>query len=112
MSEDFKQMLAETGLPVEETQIRQKFEELTAQENIITNTSKMSPFWRLITAIAIKPVKWLIDHLIAEILPNLFVKTAKEKWLQIHAWAIGLDFKQATKAEGVIHFTKESELTE
>ena len=112
MSEDFKQMLAETGLPVEETQIRQKFEELTAQENLITNTSKMSPFWRLITAIAVKPVKWLTDHLIAEILPNLFVKTAKEKWLQIHAWAIGLDFKQATKAEGVIHFTKESNLTE
>lgn len=112
MSEDFKQMLAETGLPVEETQIRQKFEELTTQENIITNTSKMSPFWRLITAIAIKPVKWLIDHLIAEILPNLFVKTAKEKWLQLHAWAIGLDFKQATKAEGVIHFTKESDITE
>lgn len=109
---DFKQMLAESGLPVEETQIRQKFEELTAQENLITNTSKMSPFWRLITAIAVKPMKWLIDHLIAEILPNLFVKTAKEKWLQIHAWAIGLDFKQATKAEGVIHFTKESALTE
>ena len=112
MSEDFKQMLAETGLPVEETQIRQKFEELTAQENIITNTSKMSPFWRLITAIAVKPVKWLTDHLIGEILPNLFVKTAKEKWLQLHAWAIGLDFKQATKAEGVIHFTKESDITE
>ena len=109
---DFKQMLAEKGLPVEETQIRQKFEELTAEENIITNTSKMSPFWRLITAIAVKPVKWLTDHLIAEILPNLFVKTAKEKWLQIHAWAIGLDFKQATKAEGVIHFTKESDITE
>lgn len=112
MTEDFKQMLAESGLPVEEGQIRQKFEELTAQENIITNTSKMSPFWRLITAIAVKPVKWLTDHLIAEILPNLFVKTAKEKWLQIQAWAIGLDFKQATKAEGVIHFTKESALTE
>lgn len=112
MSEDFKQMLAETGLPVEETQIRQKFEELTAQENLITNTSKMSPFWRLITAIAVKPVKWLTDHLIGEILPNLFVKTAKEKWLQLHAWAVGIDFKQATKAEGVIQFTKESDITE
>nr|DAO36084.1 MAG TPA: Baseplate J like protein [Caudoviricetes sp.] len=112
MSEDFKQMLAETGLPVEETQIRQNFEELTAQENLITNTSKMSPFWRLITAIAVKPVKWLTDHLIGEILPNLFVKTAKEKWLQLHAWAVGIDFKQATKAEGVIQFTKESDITE
>ena len=112
MSEEFKQMLAETGLPLEETQIRQKFEELTAQENLITNTSKMSPFWRLITAIAVKPVKWLTDHLIGEILPNLFVKTAKEKWLQLHAWAVGIDFKQATKAEGVIQFTKESDITE
>lgn len=112
MSENFKQMLAESGLPTEETQIRQEFERLTSEEGLITNTSRMSPFWRLITAIAVKPVKWLTDHLIAEILPNLFVKTAKEKWLQLHAWAIGLDFKQATKAEGVIQFTKESDITE
>lgn len=112
MSENFKQMLAESGLPTEETQIRQEFERLTAEEGLITNTSRMSPFWRLITAIAIKPVKWLTDHLIAEILPNLFVKTAKDSWLQIQAWAVGLDFKAATKAEGVVHFTKESDVTD
>ena len=112
MSENFKQMLAESGLPTEETQIRQEFERLTAEEGLITNTSRMSPFWRLITAIAVKPVKWLTDHLIAEILPNLFVKTAKDSWLQIQAWAVGLDFKAATKAEGVVHFTKESDVTD
>ena len=88
MSENFKQMLAESGLPTEETQIRQEFERLTAEEGLITNTSRMSPFWRLITAIAVKPVKWLTDHLIAEILPNLFVKTAKDSWLQIQAWPV------------------------
>ena len=108
-SENFKAMLAENGLPTEEGQIRQHFERLTAEEGLITNTSRMSPFWRLITAIAITPVKWLIDHLIEEILPNLFVKTAKDKWLQIQAWSVGIDFKPATKAEGVIHITKESE---
>ena len=112
MSENFKQMLAESGLPTEETQIRQEFERLTAEEGLITNTNRMSPFWRLITAIAVKPVKWLTDHLIAEILPNLFVKTAKDSWLQIQAWAVGLDFKAATKAEGVVHFTKESDVTD
>ncbi|MED9964336.1 MAG: baseplate J/gp47 family protein, partial [Haemophilus parainfluenzae] len=112
MSENFKQMLAESGLPTEETQIRQEFERLTAEEGLITNTSRISPFWRLITAIAVKPVKWLTDHLIAEILPNLFVKTAKDSWLQIQAWAVGLDFKAATKAEGVVHFTKESDVTD
>lgn len=112
MSEQFKQMLAETGLPIEEVQIRQQFEQLTAQEGLITNTSRMSPFWRLITAIAVKPVQWLTQHLILEILPNLFVKTAKDKWLQLLAWQVGLDFKEATKAEGVVHFTKESDLTD
>ncbi|UWZ92178.1 baseplate J/gp47 family protein [[Pasteurella] aerogenes] len=112
MSENFKQILAESGLPVEEVEIRQNFDALVEQENLITNTSKMSPFWRLITAVAVKPVKWLTDHLISEILPNLFVKTAKGAWLQIQAWQVGLDFKQATKAEGVIHFTKESDLTD
>lgn len=109
MSENFKALLAESGLPIEEQQIRQHFEQMTEQEGLITNTSKMSPFWRLITAIAVKPVKWLTDHLITAILPNLFVKTAKDKWLQIQAWSVGIDFKPASRAEGVIHFTKESE---
>ncbi|MGC6377619.1 baseplate J/gp47 family protein [Bisgaard Taxon 45] len=109
---DFKQMLEENGLPTEETQIRQEFERITSEAGLITNTSRMSPFWRLVTAIAVKPVKWLIDHLIVEILPNLFVKTARDKWLQIQAWQVGLDFKEATKAQGVVHFTKESDLTD
>ncbi|MFD1806257.1 baseplate J/gp47 family protein [Pasteurella oralis] len=109
---DFKQMLEENGLPTEETQIRKEFEKITAEAGLITNTSRMSPFWRLITAIAVKPVKWLTDHLIVEILPNLFVKTARDKWLQIQAWQVGLDFKDATKARGVVHFTKESDLTD
>ncbi|HII3693885.1 TPA: baseplate J/gp47 family protein [Pasteurella multocida] len=109
---DFKQMLEENGLPTEETQIRQEFEKITNEAGLITNTSRMSPFWRLITAIAVKPVKWLTDHLIVEILPNLFVKTARDKWLQIQAWQVGIDFKDATKAQGVIHFTKESDLTD
>ena len=39
MSENFKQMLAESGLPTEETQIRQEFERLTAEEGLITNES-------------------------------------------------------------------------
>lgn len=108
-SENFKAMLRDSGLPTEETEIRQQFERLTEQEGLITNTSRMSPFWRLISAIAVKPVKWLIDNLITEILPNLFVKTARDKWLQIQAWSVGIDFKPASQAEGIVHFTKESD---
>lgn len=111
MSEDFKTLLVEQGLPTEEAEIKQHFEDLTAEEGLITNTSKMSPFWRLITAIAVTPVKWLTDMLIYGVLPNLFVKTATGKWLQMHAWSVGLDFKEATKAQGVIEFTKQSAVT-
>lgn len=107
----FEQILRESGLPTQENEIRQQFEQLTAAENLITNTSRMSPFWRLVTAIAVQPVKWLTDHLIAEILPNLFLRTARGAWLRMMAWSVGLDFKEATKAQGVITFTKQSDLT-
>ncbi|KMK51466.1 phage protein [[Actinobacillus] muris] len=106
MSNEFRQIVAESGLPIEESEIRQYFEHLTEKEGFITNTSQMSPFWRLITAVAVKPVKWLSEYLIEEVLPNLFVKTAKDKWLQMQAWSVGLDFKPATFAEGEIEFIK------
>lgn len=104
MADNFKTMLKDSGLPLEETQIRQEFEQLTATENLITNTSKISPFWRLITLIAVKPVMSLINALIDTVLPNIFVKTAKAKWLEMHAESIGLERKAATKAQGVVHF--------
>lgn len=103
---NFEQILRESGLPTQETEIRQQFERITAEENLITNTSRMSPFWRLVTAIAVQPVKWLTDELINNILPNLFVKTASGVWLQMHAWSVGLELKEATKAKGYITFIK------
>ncbi|HGO5853301.1 TPA: baseplate J/gp47 family protein [Mannheimia haemolytica] len=106
MTENFKQMLADDGLPVEEEQIVQEFNALVEKENLITNTSRMSPFWRLVTAIAVKPVKWLTDYLINDILPNLFVKTAKGKWLDIQVWSVGISRKIATKAQGKVTFIK------
>lgn len=106
MSENFKALLEESRIPTTEAGIKQEFEHLTVQENFITNTSPYSPFWRLVTAVAVKPVKWLTDYLIDEVLPNLFVKTAKGKWLQIQAWSVGLDFKEASKTQGFVTFTK------
>lgn len=106
MTENFKQILADAGLPVEEEQIRQEFNSLVEEENLVTNTSRMSPFWRLITAIAVKPVKWLTDYLINGVLPNLFVKTAEGRWLDIQVWSVGIRRKTATKAQGVVTFIK------
>lgn len=106
MAENFREMVEESDLPTTEEGIKQKFDELVAKEGFITNTSPYSPFWRLIKAVAVKPVKWLTDYLINEILPNLFIKTAKGKWLQVQAWSVGIDFKDATRTQGLITFTK------
>lgn len=106
MSENFQQLLEESNVPTTEAGIKQRFEALTAEEGFITNTSPYSPFWRLVTAVAVKPVKWLTDYLISEVLPNLFVKTARGKWLQIQAWSVGLDYKEPSKTKGFITFTK------
>lgn len=108
MSEQFKRILSESGLSVEEEQIENKFDELTAEEGFITNTSPVSPFWRLIRAIAVKPVFWLTTQLHSHILPNLFVKTASGEFLDILCEGIDLTRKPATKAQGVITFVKTS----
>ncbi|WP_458118799.1 baseplate J/gp47 family protein [Mannheimia haemolytica] len=108
MSENFRELVRESNIPTTESEIKQEFEELTAKEGFITNTSTYSPFWRLVQAVAIRPVKWLTDYLIDEILPNLFVKTAKGKWLDIQVWTVGINRKAATKAKGTVIFTKKS----
>lgn len=108
MTENYREIMSESGLPLDETAIKNEFQKLTAEENLITNTSKYSPFWRLISAIAVKPVMWLIEALIEYVLPNIFVKTANEKFLQIMGWGIGLEFKPAIKAQGTVTFFKAS----
>lgn len=53
---DYERILADNGMPVTEEQARAEFEAIVKDEGLITNTSRMSPFWRLITAITTKPV--------------------------------------------------------
>lgn len=106
MDVNFKEILAENGLPTTEETIVEKFEELTEEEGFITNTSNVSPFWRLVKAIAVQPFVWLVDKLSSEVMPNLFVKTAKGYFLDLQANAVGVERKAATKAEGVVNFYK------
>ncbi|EPE5170197.1 baseplate J/gp47 family protein, partial [Yersinia enterocolitica] len=56
---DYEQVLKNSGMPTTEADIRQKFDALVEDEGLITNTSDMSPFWRLIKTIVTRPVLWL-----------------------------------------------------
>ncbi len=73
---DFEEVVKDSGMPVTEAEVRERFNAIAADEGIITNTSRMSPFWRLITAIVTAPVMWLKDVLVLTVLANMFVATA------------------------------------
>lgn len=105
---DYKAILADQGMPTTETQIHAEFEKIVEAENLVTNTSKMSPFWRLIKAIVTAPVMWLINALVNTVMTNMFLATASGAFVDLFAWAVNLSRKEASTAEGVIRFTKET----
>ncbi|WP_456026755.1 baseplate J/gp47 family protein [Pseudomonas capeferrum] len=105
---DFKQALADAGIPVTEDGLRKAWEkEVAAQGSKMSNTSAYSPFWRVITALVTKPVMWMISFISGTVLPNFFVKTARDKWLDVLAWAVNVERKGATKAQGMLLFTRD-----
>lgn len=104
---DFKQALTDAGIPTTEAGLRQAWEaEVAIQGSKLSNTGAYSPFWRVITALVTKPVLWLLEFFVATVLPNFFVKTAVDTWLDMLAWAVNVERKGATKAKGVLLFTR------
>lgn len=104
---DFEEVVKASGMPTTEDEVRTRFNTVVVDEGMITNTSRMSPFWRLITAIVTAPVIWLKDALVAVVLPGMFVATATGQMLRLLAWAVNVTPKPASAAEGVIRFFKE-----
>ncbi|HAT3908273.1 TPA: hypothetical protein I9Y28_002502 [Citrobacter freundii] len=104
---DFEEVVKASGMPVTESEVRDRFNAIAAEEGMITNTSRMSPFWRLITAIVTAPVMWLKEVLVSTVLSNMFVATASGSMLRLLAWAVNVTAKPASAAQGVIRFFKE-----
>jgi uncharacterized phage protein gp47/JayE len=103
---DYEKILNDSGMPTSEAQIRAEFDKIVKAEGLITNTSKMSPFWRLITALVVKPFLYLKDTLINHILSNMFLMTAQDWALDMFGASVNLTRKEATAVRGVITFTK------
>ncbi|HCG8288390.1 TPA: baseplate J/gp47 family protein [Vibrio parahaemolyticus] len=107
---DFKKLIALEGIPTTQDALAIELEkEVLAAGSKISNDNRMSPFWRLVKTIVITPTLWLIDSLLADfILANTFTATAKGVYLDLKAWEVDLERKQATKTRGVIEFFKET----
>lgn len=101
---DFTELAKKAGLPLDEVQWKALLKEETKKQgSMIANDSTYSPFWRLIEGMVIKPTVWLINtFLVGYVLPNMFVATAKDKWLDLWAWQFNVNRKPATKAVGQV----------
>lgn len=104
---DFEEVLEDAGMPVTPDEANAEFEKAVDAQGMMTNTSSMSPFWRLITVIVTTPVMWIKDALVNAIMPGMFVATATGKLLDLLAWGLRLKRKEATAAQGTIYFTKQ-----
>lgn len=103
----FTRMLTEAGMPTTASAMQARWDGInTAQGTQITNSSKWSPFWRLVSAIVTEPMKALVSALVTTILPQTFLKTASGAWLDIYAWGVDLARKSAVAAQGHITFTR------
>ncbi|WP_145507673.1 baseplate J/gp47 family protein [Yersinia hibernica] len=105
---DYKAILTDEGVPTTKTQMRAEFEKIVDDEGLVTNTSNMSPFWRLIKAIVTTPALWLVNALSSTVMANMFLATASGTFVDIFAWAVNLSRKDASTAQGVIRFTKDT----
>ncbi|CDL87199.1 baseplate J/gp47 family protein [Xenorhabdus cabanillasii] len=103
---DYEKVLRDSGMPTTEADISTAFARVVDEAGLVTNTSRMSPFWRLINTIVTRPVLWLKEALINVTLKNMYLASASGAWLDIFAWGVNLKRKEATAAQGEIRFYK------
>ncbi|HGY5236720.1 TPA: baseplate J/gp47 family protein [Aeromonas salmonicida subsp. pectinolytica] len=108
---DFMALLDNSGVPTTAAAMEAELKkEVVAAGSLITNDSDVSPFWRLVRGVVITPALWLVRTLLAgHVLPNTFVATATDAYLDLKAWDVDLTRKGDQKTRGVITFVKVSQ---
>ena len=107
--EDFEKIVRDAGIPTTEEEMQAEWDKINEdQGSLIKNDSAWSPFWNLISKIVTSPAQWVVTFLVQYLLPNSYVKTAGKPWLDIMAWGLDLERKEAVAAIGNITFTRES----
>lgn len=106
-TEAFKELADQSNIPSNEAGMIAAFDEIREREKIdISNASLFSPFWRFVRAVAVAPALWFRAFLVAQVLPQMFIKTATKYFLDLHAWALGLNRKAAVFAVGNVTFSR------
>lgn len=108
MNSDFKKMMADAGLPVDETIAKAQWDaELKTQEITIENNSPFSPFWRTVKALITKPVVALLDWVAKQVMPDLFIMTAsRDALVNLHGPSRNVFIYDAVKATGTLRLAR------
>ncbi len=108
MEIDFLKVLSDSGIPTTQAELETRWkDEVMNVGSAISNDDKMSPFWRFTTAVITAPALWLINFVAVTLFPNAYVKLATGDFLELLADAVNLTRKPATKAVGVVTFTRQ-----
>ncbi|MEL0621792.1 baseplate J/gp47 family protein [Marinomonas arenicola] len=104
---DFEALLKESGVPTTEEDITAEFKASVAESgSTISNDSLYSPFWRLISAVATKPVMWLVNAMIKNIMPQFFLKTVGESFINLWGDSYKVERKEAAILVGRVLFSR------
>ena len=102
----FKKLVSDAGIPTTEAEITAEWKKINDEHGtLITNDAEISPFWRLVNSIVTKAAQYFVDFIPDVLLPESFTQTAQST-LDMKAWDVGLERKQANKAVGLITFTR------
>ena len=105
----FRNALVDSGVPVTDEALRAEFQRLADAENLrLSNNSPYSPFWRLITSVAIKPVIWLTAFTVRFVLPQSFAKLATGQYLDWFAWSHNTGRLPASRLQGELLFERDT----
>ena len=104
---DFEQILIDADIPVTENGMQTQWDaQLIAHDFVVNNDSPLSPFWRLQKALVGKPAAQIIDILTKQIMPNSFVATAQNEWLDLKGADRNITRLSAVKTQGNVEFTR------
>lgn len=105
---DYEQIVKDAGIPTDKESWKAVLKaEMEKEGSVINNDSRFSPFWRMIEAAVINCTTWLINILLVKhILPNMFLATAQDHYLDLLAWACRVERKPHSKAKGQVAFQR------
>ena len=105
---DYSELVKQSGIPTDSASWKKVLKDVMAKEEcIISNDSLFSPFWRLIESAVVQVTLWLINTLlVGYVLPNMFLATAVDQWLDLRGWQCKVGRKGATEGKGFIALVK------